>query len=163
MRLHTDHCADRIRWGDAVCECGAADFRLIVTGGRGYDDTETVRAVLDRALAKVRPCGTLIVVHGAAAGLDTLAHRWAVWRAAEGHLVRPEPHPADWANGRRAGPVRNARMVALGADACVSFPGGRGTADCTQRAVNAGIRVGAVSDGSRACRLGVQPGQLVWW
>jgi len=34
-----------------------------------------------------------------------------------------EVHHADWAtDGRSAGPRRNARMVAMGADLCLAFP-----------------------------------------
>lgn len=119
--------------------------RLLVTGGRAYDDAHAVARILDRALVAVLAAQErLVVVHGAADGLDTLAHRWCIWRAAEGAPVDVEPYPADWSRGRGAGIARNAEMVALGANACLSFPGGRGTADCTQRASNAGIRIGVV-------------------
>ena len=124
-------------------------MRLLVTGGRDYADAATVAAVLDRALAKVPEGDVLVVVNGGARGLDTLAHRWALWRCVERRPVLPEKHDADWSQGRSAGPTRNAYMVSLGADACVAFPGGRGTADCLRRARAAGIRCGVVgADGA---------------
>jgi hypothetical protein len=133
--------------------------RLLVTGGRDYDDAGTVVRVLDRALARMDSLDAgLVIVHGACRvraggqwdhgdpeGLDGMAHRWAVWRRLQGYPVDVEPHPADYSGAYCLGPARNARMVLLGADACVAFPGGAGTADCTRRAREAGIRVGIVA------------------
>lgn len=122
-------------------------MRLLVTGGRDYADAAVVARVLDRALLTARTRGErLTLVHGGARGLDTLAGRWGVWRIAEDCPVDVEHHPADWSRGKRAGHERNARMVAAGADACVAFPGGRGTADALRRARAAGIRCGVVDD-----------------
>lgn len=132
-------------------------YRLIVTGGRRYTDADTLRAVLDRALAR-RP-DLHLVLGDCPTGADAGAWWWAVERG-----VPHERHIAHWRRyGDAAGPRRNAAMVASGADALISFPGRYGTADCTQRAVNAGIRVGAVSDGTRQRRIGLEPGQVVWW
>jgi hypothetical protein len=51
---------------------------------------------------------------------------------------------ADWDRfGKRAGPIRNAEMVAAGAMLCLAFhrflPGSKGTKDCARRALAAGI------------------------
>lgn len=147
-------------------------MRLLVTGGRRYSDVKCVTALLDRALAahrltlqRMERSGVvtgepLIIVHGAATGADTLAHRWALWRAAEGLPVLAEPHPADWERGRGAGVARNAGMVSTlrPGDCCLSFPGGRGTADCTARAVACGVWVGApVREAPGA------PWDVRWW
>ncbi len=108
--------------------------RVIVTGGRDYRDREAVYAVLDEMR---RVYGTLCIVHGAARGADQLAHEWAVSRGQE-----VERHTAQWdLHGKAAGPIRNAEMVACGADLAVAFPGGTGTADCVRRCEEAGSPV----------------------
>lgn len=107
---------------------------LIVCGGRAYADRERVFAALDTAHAK-HPVSLLI--HGGAPGADALAQQWAVSRA-----VKVRQFPAEWtALGRRAGPLRNQAMADHGADGCVAFPGGSGTADMCRRAEAAGIKV----------------------
>ena len=50
----------------------------------------------------------------------------------------------NWKNlGRKAGPLRNQKMVDLGADICIAFPQGesRGTRNCMKLADKAGIEV----------------------
>ena len=113
-------------------------MRLGVTGGRDYAGARCVAALLSKAKAKYGK--DLVVVHGACeTGLDALADEWC-----RRNKVRVERHPADWDRlGKSAGPTRNQHMVDSGLDALLSFPGNRGTADMTQRAVNAGIPVGA--------------------
>lgn len=109
-------------------------FRVLATGGRNFTNVDQVRSVLTE-LAGQHP--TAILVHGDARGLDRLAASIALdigWQV--------EPHPADWQrNGRGAGPIRNQEMVDSGADLCLVFSGGNGTADCRRRAVKAGIPV----------------------
>lgn len=136
-------------------------MRLLVTGGRDYADAATVAAVLDRALGRLPDGEVLVVVNGGARGLDTLAHRWAYWRCVEGRRAMPEMHPADWdTHGKAAGHIRNAAMVATRPDACVAFPGGRGTADCLRRARAAGVRCGVVDDAG-TLRWDASPGARV--
>ena len=110
-------------------------LRVIVCGGRSYDDRSAVYAALDR-LHVDTPLVRLI--HGAATGADTLAHEWAVERG-----IMDEAFPANWEkNGRAAGPIRNKAMIILGKPhLVVAFPGGHGTADMVRRARAAGIEV----------------------
>lgn len=122
----------------------AGHLRIIVTGGRDYNDRCMVEAVM-------RVYDPVEVWHGGASGADQLAAQWA-----ETWLERIEEFKADWkAHGRAAGPMRNQRMI----DAAVqlrdkfgvrfivaAFPGGRGTADCVKRARAAGLNVLTVTD-----------------
>lgn len=107
--------------------------RIIVTGGRRYRDTATIRRVLEEYHQTPPPT----LVHGGAPGADSEA-------ACVGYLLGwiVEAHPADWQrHGRAAGPIRNQQMVDSGADLVIAFPGGRGTADMVRRARAAGIPV----------------------
>jgi predicted Rossmann-fold nucleotide-binding protein len=118
-------------------------MRVIVCGGRAYADKAKVATILYKVCG-VRSHDDAIIVHGAAPGADTLAAE-----AAEGWGLTVEAHPP---NVRRYGSpaafhVRNQKMVDAGADVCVAFPGGKGTADCVRRARAAGIPVVTVGDG----------------
>jgi hypothetical protein len=110
-------------------------FRLLVCGGRDYDDQYEIFTILDRIHARV---GLGCIIHGAARGADTLAGKWAEIRG-----IPQEPYPADWKqHGRAAGPIRNRAMLIAGnPDGVVAFPGGRGTADMVRIASEAGVKV----------------------
>jgi YspA, cpYpsA-related SLOG family len=117
-------------------------MRLLVTGGRNYNDRAFVFATLDRAHAKHR---IALLIHGACCdrtgrlrGADGLAEEWAIARE-----VAYVGEPARWGTeGRAAGPRRNARMLDRWTpEAVVAFPGGEGTADMVQRALAAGLPV----------------------
>lgn len=112
-------------------------MKIIVTGGRDYQDLVTVRRVLSEYHREPRP----ILVHGGARGADRMAAYVA--RELGWHVVA---YPADWRrHGRAAGPIRNQEMADAGADLCIAFPGGRGTADMVRRARAAGIPVRSVT------------------
>lgn len=110
-------------------------MRLLVCGGRSYDDRERLFAALDLAAAK---CGMSTLIHGGARGADRLAGEWAAARR-----IQETVYPAGWTEfGRRAGPIRNQRMLDDGRpDGVVAFPGGAGTADMIRRANAAGLPV----------------------
>lgn len=117
-----------------------APYRVLVTGSRSWTDVTAVDRELG-ALARriVQEGRDIVLVHGAAKGLDMLAAEEARHR---GWTV--EPHPAEWDRlGSGAGPIRNQEMVDLGADLCLAFPTAKsvGTWDCVRRANAAGIRV----------------------
>lgn len=96
--------------------------RLLITGSRSWTDYATI----DAELAAVwhqwgRPSDIVLVSGGCPRGADRLCE--LVW-GIKGWTV--ERHPvtaAEWAASRAAGFDRNARMVALGADACRAFIG----------------------------------------
>lgn len=110
--------------------------RVLVCGGRNYVDAARIWSVLDHYHREADDFACLI--HGAARGVDTIAGEWA-----EARGVRPLPFPADWTGlGNGAGHVRNAQMLREGKPTLViAFPGGRGTANMTDRAKRAGVPV----------------------
>jgi len=121
-------------------------YRILVAGGRGWTDVHTVAEKLiwardnpvDGITAEPRK---IIVVHGhCLKGADAIADHWAhTWGwIVERHPVLPE----EWVlRGKAAGPDRNSRMVALGANVCLAFPFGpsKGTRDTIAKAQAAGI------------------------
>jgi hypothetical protein len=114
---------------------------VLVCGGRAFRDAFFVVRTLDD-FRKSTPIE--LVIQGGARGVDSVAHAWAVARG-----IPCDTYPADWAaHGRRAGPIRNARMLAEGRpDLVVAFPGGPGTADMVRQAERAGVRVVRVGGG----------------
>lgn len=108
-------------------------MRVLVCGGRTFDDRPMLLRVMDRIHA-TREITTII--HGAARGADLLAGAWAVMRR-----VPVQEFPADWnGHGKAAGPIRNQRMLDEGKpDLVIGFPGGTGTRDMLQRAAAARI------------------------
>lgn len=110
-------------------------MRILVCGGRDFNDAEAVMRALDKLHAER---GITLVIEGGATGADAGARHWA---SATGVDVRT--FWADWQTyGRRAGPLRNARMIDEGRpDGVVAFPGGRGTDDMIRQARTAGIKV----------------------
>lgn len=108
-------------------------LRIIVTGGRCYQEADVVHARLDElhALELVT-----FLAAGEAEGADTWAREWALSRG-----VPYAPFPALWREeGRkRAGIKRNHRMFQeFRPNLVVGFPGGRGTADMLAYALSQG-------------------------
>ena len=109
--------------------------KVLVCGGRDFAD----RAMLDAALDRLhQERGFSLVIAGGARGADTLAEEWAKARG-----IACDVYRADWEGlGRKAGPIRNERMLVEGKpDVVVAFPGGRGTAHMVRIAREAGIEV----------------------
>ena len=107
---------------------------VLVTGGRDYSDVKKLRAALDK-LNSLHPFELL--VHGCATGADTLAARWAMSRG-----IHPVGVPALWDfYGKGAGHLRNLAMLKLEPDLVIAFPGGEGTADMCEAALQVGITV----------------------
>ena len=109
----------------------AFHHRVIVTGSRSWTDSAAVRTALDKL--GWEHDWQLTVVHGACpTGADAIAAAWCREVADKG--VIEETHPAtaeDWSRqGAAAGPTRNTRMVALGADVCLAFIAPCGTPSC---------------------------------
>lgn len=118
-------------------------IRVIVTGWRAWPlaSRDFIWHELDLLWEKFAipwERDRFIIVHGQCpyGGVDRHAEDWA-----QVQRQRWERHPAERRGGRFLGPERNAKMVSLGAAACVGFPGpgSRGTWDCLEKATNAGI------------------------
>jgi len=121
--------------------------KVLVCGGRNYNDREFVRIVLDRIQ---RETPITLLIHGAC-GWDrdkdnsdrpmTGADRWAdEWAHARG--VPCERMPARWGRyGIVAGAIRNREMLVKRPDIVVAFPGERGTRNCVDQARHLGISV----------------------
>lgn len=110
-------------------------MKVLVCGGRDFSNIAFVWRKLDD-LHQSTPITALM--QGGARGADTIARDWAVTKPGiQRYVCR-----ADWEKfGKRAGILRNARMLEWKPDLVVAFPGGRGTADMVQRSKNAGVRV----------------------
>ena len=130
--------------------------KILVCGGRDYDDYAKVCQVLD-VLHFHRTID--LIVHGAAPGADSLAEMWG-----KDNGVATDPNPARWRDlshkdavirknkfgkyDARAGHRRNREMLRKHPDIelVVAFPGHTGTADMTALARKANIEVREVLD-----------------
>jgi hypothetical protein len=118
-------------------------MRVLVCGGRDYTDREKMDRVLRLVDDARGPIKTLI--HGAARGADSLAAKWARDTGLDefGEVLA---FPANWRDGKRAGPIRNQQMLDEGKpELVIAFPGGAGTADMVRRARAAGVEVQLIS------------------
>jgi YspA, cpYpsA-related SLOG family len=107
--------------------------RVIICGSRGWSDRQRI----EERLFYLPP--DAVIVHGAARGVDRIAHQEA---EKAGFLL--EPHPAEWERyGKRAGFIRNEEMANLGADLLIAFWDGRsrGTLDMMERCAKYGIPI----------------------
>lgn len=121
-------------------------MRLLVCGCRGFEDDRLVgNVMMVEKLQEEDHCYVLLepedctLIHGDARGVDSSAKVNA--RAWGWHV---EDFPADWSLGRKAGPMRNQRMLDEGKPHRVlAFWDGksRGTLDMIRRAVKAGVPV----------------------
>ena len=105
-------------------------MKVLVTGGRNYNNA----SVVSRVLHTIDPS---IICQGGATGADMLAAAWAVTNG-----IPCLTFNADWSQGKKAGIIRNQKMLdEFNPDLVVAFPGGRGTADMVRRAKEAGVEV----------------------
>ena len=118
-------------------------MRILVTGSRKWTDEAVIHAALDAEydawLPTRREWEQFTVMHGKAAGADTIAMRWT-WNKP---YAIEDGYDAHWdLLGAHAGHERNARMLAGGPDKVLAFPlGGPGTANCIKLARQAKIPV----------------------
>ena len=113
-------------------------MRVLVCGGRDYNNADYMRKVLDDMHA-VTPFD--ILIYGMARGADDLAKMWATARG-----IERLGFPANWERfGRSAGHIRNKEMLDKGKpDLVIAFPGGRGTQNMIKQARAANVSVCAL-------------------
>lgn len=118
--------------------------RILITGSRTWTNTYLIDEILSIAWGKLGGDPETVIVSGACPkGADLLCEQWA-----EAHGLTVERHPADWKRHlNRAGFIRNAEMVDLGADLCVAFikSESKGATMCATLAQKAGIDTWRVS------------------
>tara|TARA_R110000868_G_C10972546_1_gene770373 strand:- start:23237 stop:23575 length:339 start_codon:yes stop_codon:yes gene_type:complete len=109
-------------------------MKIIVCGGRDFDDHEHLIAVLDKVHAKKK---ITMIIEGGCKGADSHA---AVW--AESNKIGRVTCFPNWGNlGNSAGPARNKLMLDLGVDGVIAFDGGKGTQNMISQAKNRSIKV----------------------
>ena len=118
------------------------EYRVIIAGGREFDDYKLLCERCDAILVEKAKTHRIIILSGGAAGADTLGESYARER---GYLV--EVHPADWDRyGKRAGPIRNGVMASK-AQALIAFWDGSspGTRDIIEQAEGKGLAIRVIS------------------
>ena len=113
-------------------------MRILITGSRRWSDRYIVESVIHFYTVGMSEHITF-VVGDCPTGVDSFISDIAA--RIPGTSV--EEYKADWyEHGKAAGPIRNAAMVASGANVCLAFIFGesRGTRDCIKRAVDAKIK-----------------------
>jgi predicted Rossmann-fold nucleotide-binding protein len=105
--------------------------RILICGGRHYDNKGKIYAILDRFNPDV-------VICGGATGADSIAMNWCKER---GKIN--EVYYADSKNlGKMAGPARNSVMANKSKpDLVIAFNGGKGTDNMVKVATKMGIQV----------------------
>ena len=107
---------------------------VAVTGGKEVTDPAAVWSVLDRTRAKH---GNMVLVHGGAPGIETVAAKWAEARSVDQVIVRP-----DWkAHGRAAPFRRNDDLLNLMPRGVIAFAGSGVTGNLVDKARQMGIPV----------------------
>jgi len=128
-------------------------IRILVTGSRNWTDYRKLSNEIGMYITEVCAMGFdsdglpvdydlsgVVIVHGGCkTGADSMAGEWAAV-----NWCNEEIHPADWMEyGKRAGYVRNQKMVDLGANVCLAFGVGnsKGASMTIGLAERAGIEV----------------------
>lgn len=108
-------------------------MRVLVCGGRTYEEWKTI----SKTLREINPT---VIIQGGAPGADRLAAKWA-----DVNNVPVITYPANWKQGKKSGPMRNAFMLQDSrADLVIAFPGGPGTKDMINKTRDAGVKIKVV-------------------
>ena len=122
-------------------------MRILVTGSRNWTNKDAIEKNLFFEALHHPSIDKITVVSGnCPTGADYMAEEWARLMGWEVEL-----HPADWnKHGKKAGFLRNAEMVALGADICIAFilDASKGATHTANLAEKAGIKTIRILDNS---------------
>lgn len=92
------------------------DFKLVVAGGRSFDDLPRTIRILDALLVDKRLTHNIVIVSGLARGADSMGYLYALLKD-----YAVEEYGAQWDTlGKGAGYARNIEMLSV-ADAVVAF------------------------------------------
>jgi hypothetical protein len=120
-----------------------AKLKVIIAGGRDFDDYELLKGMCDYYLLTYLKHGYDIqIVSGKARGADTLGENYA-----EERQYPVKSFPADWnKHGLKAGPIRNGKMAKYG-DMLIAFHDGvsKGTANMIEQAKEKGLIVWVIN------------------
>lgn len=108
--------------------------RILVCGGRDYNDQKEATRILDECAKFFSP--DFCLIHGGCRGADRAAHTWAFFKGCPVIEMK-----SNWNfYGKAAGSIRNGWMLKYASpDLVIAFPGGYGTADMLRQARAAGI------------------------
>ena len=120
-------------------------YRILITGSRTWSLPDFILEQLERTIRLHPSASGYTLVHGDAPGADNMA-AWAAEKLRDEKKIdiEIEVYSAEWGKyGSAAGPIRNAKMVSLGADVCLAFQKNysSGTANCMKLAGEAGINI----------------------
>lgn len=118
-------------------------FKILVCGGRDYEDEEFVHKYLYRICQRISKNDRrrhIVIIEGGAKGADSFAKNFAI--KFKDHFRLQLIHmPADWERyGKKAGMKRNESMADLEPNICIAFPGGVGTLNMVSICAERGIR-----------------------
>jgi len=110
--------------------------RIIIAGGRDFNDYEYLSKSVDDFINENFQCETITIVSGNARGADKLGERYARKR---GYIV--EKYPADWDKyGKAAGFINNEQMISVSDGAIMFWDGSsRGTKHSIELARKKGL------------------------
>lgn len=129
-----------------MSETASSPFRVIVTGDRHWYAPGLAERTVSRLVARYGP--NIVMRHGKCRGIDE-----SFEEACEAVGVEHEPHDAEkFGRWPSCGPKRNTHMVKLGAELCLgvhrNLIASRGTKDCMEKAIAAGIPTWLIKDDS---------------
>lgn len=134
------------------------EIKICITGGRDYDKPNLIQWIIYQLKLRLpKRDFDVTLIHGAAKGVDTFAEleaRKDFYNGTIGLAWKTRPYPVlkeDWEKyGLQAGPRRNKIMLTEEQPhVLISFPGGKGTANCVGTAIELDIPVISFYDAPR--------------